>query len=264
MRGVILAGGTGTRLKPLTDVINKHLLPVYNKPMIFYPLTTLILAGITEIAIVCNRDDLGSFHKLLNDGKNLNLDIQYFIQEEPNGIAGGILACKQFVEGEKFCLILGDNLIYGPGLGRNLISKVAGEGATILAHSVSNPENFGVIKFNPDGEPVSIQEKPLRFVSNWAVPGVYFYDATAVSRISELRPSPRGELEISDLNRSYLESKDLTVVKMPLGTAWLDLGSFASLLQAGQFIQIIEERQGIRIGDPNIASLEMGSSIEAS
>jgi glucose-1-phosphate thymidylyltransferase len=263
MRGVILAGGTGTRLKPLTDVINKHLLPVFNKPMIYYPLTTLMLAGITEIAIVCNREDLESFRKLLGDGKHLRLEIQYFIQNEPNGIVGGILACKPFVEDRKFCLILGDNLIYGPGLGRNLVSKVAETGATILAHTVSNPNEFGVIEFNTADEPISIQEKPKEFVSSWAIPGIYFYDATALTRISDVRPSERGELEISDLNRSYLESKDLTVVKMPMGTAWLDLGSYGSLLQAGQFIQILEERQGIRIGDPKIAAFELRVKLES-
>jgi len=264
MRGVILAGGTGTRLKPLTDVINKHLLPVFNKPMIYYPLTTLMLVGITEIALVCNHEDLESFRKLLGDGKHLNLNIQYFIQDQPNGIVGGVLACKSFIEDEEFCLILGDNLIYGPGLGRNLISKVAKTGATILAYSVSNPDQFGVIEFNLAGDPISIQEKPTEFVSNWAIPGIYFYDSTALARISEVRPSVRGELEISDLNRSYLESRDLTVAKMPLGTAWLDLGSPASLLQAGLFIQILEERQGIRIGDPNIAALEIQTNDESS
>jgi glucose-1-phosphate thymidylyltransferase len=263
MRGVILAGGTGSRLKPLTDVINKHLLPVFNKPMIYYPLTTLMLAGISQIAIVCNREDLGLFRKLLGDGRHLNLEIQYFIQDQPNGIVGGILACKAFIEDRYFCLILGDNLIYGPGLGRNLISKVRDTGATILAHSVSNPEKFGVIEFNVEGNPISIQEKPEKFISNWAIPGIYFYDNTALARISDVRPSKRGELEISDLNRSYLESKDLSIIKMPLGTAWLDLGSSASLLQAGLFIQILEERQGIRIGDPNIAALQMQASNES-
>jgi glucose-1-phosphate thymidylyltransferase len=250
MRGIILAGGSGTRLSPLTDVISKQLLPVYNKPMIYYPLSTLMLAGIKDILLISTPRDLPIFKLLLGDGSKFGISISYEIQDKPNGIAEALIIGEKFLDGKKCALILGDNLLYGPGLGRDLINRIGETGATILAHHISNPKDFGVIEFDLNDHPVRIIEKPQNSKSNWAIPGLYFYDESASRRARKLKPSERGEREISDLNSDYLNDGDLTVIKMPRGTAWLDLGTPESLLEAGKFIQIVEERQGLEVGNP--------------
>ena len=258
MRGIILAGGSATRLRPLTTVVSKQLLPVYNKPMIYYPLSTLMLSGIREILIISTERDLPSFQALLGDGSNLGISLSYKIQHEPKGIAEAILLGKEFIGGKPVSLILGDNLIYGPGLGRDLLNHVNPKGATILAYHVSNPSEFGVVEFDSQDRPVSIVEKPMQPKSNWAIPGLYFYDQTAIERVSQLVPSGRGELEITDLNKSYLKDEQLTVLRLPRGTAWLDLGTPKSLLEAGKFIEIVEERQGLKVGSPEDVAQLLG------
>jgi len=257
MKGIILAGGSGTRLKPLTDIVSKQLLPVYNKPMIFYPLTTLLLAGIDDILIICNPLELEQFKKLLGNGAQFSVKISYDVQQEPAGIAQGILIAENFLNSEPFCLILGDNLIYGPGFGRSLKKYFSNVGATVFAYKVSNPKDFGIVEFDDYERPAKLIEKPSSTNSPWAIPGMYFYDSTAPKRAKSLTPSPRGELEITDLNRMYLEDGLLNVTKMPLGTAWLDLGTPKSLLEAGLFIQLLEDRQGLRIGDPYDVSVAL-------
>ena len=258
MRGIILAGGTGSRLAPLTNVVSKQLLPVYNKPMIYYPLSTLMLSGIQEYLLISTPKDLPQFKSLLGNGKQFGISIEYKEQQEPKGIAEALILGERFIRSNKSALILGDNLLYGPGLGRDLTNKIGKSGATILAHHVSNPEEFGVVEFDGSDKPIGITEKPKKVISNWAIPGLYFYDETASERAKSLKPSERGEVEISDLNRSYLKDGQLTVVKMPRGTAWLDLGTPGSLLEAGKFIQIVEERQGLRVGDPTEIADLMG------
>jgi glucose-1-phosphate thymidylyltransferase len=250
MRGIILAGGSGTRLSPLTDVISKQLLPVYNKPMIYYPLSTLMLAGIREILLISTPRDLPLFKSLLGDGSKFGISLSYETQDTPNGIAEALIIGEKFLNHEKSALILGDNLLYGPGLGRDLINRVSNKGATILAHHVSNPEDFGVVKFDENDHPIDIIEKPKKSESNWAIPGLYFFDETASARAKKIKISERGEREISDLNLNYLKDGLLYVLKIPRGTAWLDLGTPRSLLEAGKFIQILEDRQGLKIGDP--------------
>jgi len=250
MRGIILAGGSGSRLSPLTDVISKQLLPVYNKPMIYYPLSTLMLAGIKDILLISTPRDLPMFKALLGDGSKFGISISYETQDKPNGIAEALIIGEKFLDREKCALILGDNLLYGPGLGRDLVNRIGDTGATILAHHVSNPKDFGVIEFDSNDNPVRIIEKPQNSESNWAIPGLYFYDESASRRAKNLKPSPRGEREISDLNSDYLRDGKLKIIKMPRGTAWLDLGTPDSLLEAGKFIQIIEERQGLEVGNP--------------
>jgi glucose-1-phosphate thymidylyltransferase len=257
VKGIIAAGGTGSRLSPLTKVVNKHLLPVYNKPMIYYPLTTLILSGVTEIAIACNADDKNLFMNLLGDGGSFGVNLSYFVQQEPDGIVGAIKSCSGFIEGENFTLVLGDNLIYGTGFGRSLSGVRSSVGATIFAYSVANPADFGVVQFDASDNPIALLEKPRHYISSWAIPGLYFYDDSVLARIEKLEKSSRGELEITSLNQSFLDSGDLTVIKMPLGVAWLDLGTPDALIKAGSFIQLIEERQGIRVGDPIEASREV-------
>jgi glucose-1-phosphate thymidylyltransferase len=250
VRGIILAGGSGTRLSPLTDVISKQLLPVYNKPMIYYPLSTLMLSGIKEILLISTPRDLPLFKALIGDGSKFGISVSYESQHKPNGIAEALIIGKKFLTDNRCALILGDNLLYGPGLGRDLINHVSNSGATILAHHVSNPKDFGVIEFDSQNNPQIIKEKPVDTKSNWAIPGLYFYDETASERAEKLNVSARGEKEISDLNNDYLKDGMLTVVKMPRGTAWLDLGTPESLLEAGKFVQIIEDRQGLQIGNP--------------
>jgi glucose-1-phosphate thymidylyltransferase len=253
MKGIILAGGSGTRLNPLTTVISKQLLPVYDKPMIYYPLTTLILAGIEEVLVITRPEDRKSFETLLGDGSKFDIHIQYAIQEKPAGLAQAPLIAEEFLNGEDFCLILGDNFLYGPGLGRNLRNSSKTKGATVFAYSVPNPEDFGVITLDASGTPIEIVEKPKDSKSKLAIPGLYFFDSGAVDICKSLSPSTRGELEITDLIRSYLEIGELTVNVLPIGTAWLDMGSFDSLLAAGEFVRLIQSFQQIPIGDPTSA-----------
>jgi glucose-1-phosphate thymidylyltransferase len=250
MKGILLAGGSGTRLKPLTDVICKQLLPVYNKPMVYYPLSTLMLLGIREILIISDVKNQPHFQSLLGDGSHLGIHIEYEIQLEPNGIAEALIIAENFLAGDSSVLMLGDNLLYGPGLGRDLVNKISQSGATILAHHVHNPSDFGVVTFNEQDIPVKIVEKPDKPESNWAVPGLYFYDESASNKAKRLQKSLRGELEITQLNNMYLAEGNLTVLKMSRGTAWLDMGSPKLLLEAGNFIQIVEDSQGLQVGNP--------------
>jgi len=251
MKGIILAGGSGSRLKPLTNVVSKQLLPVYNKPMIYYPLSTLMLMGIRDILLISNQRSLPMFQELLGNGENFGIHLQYVTQENPNGIAEALIIGEKFLEKSRCALILGDNLLYGPGLGRDLINKVSQSGATVLAHHVQDPSEFGVVKFDENDNPVEIIEKPQVLVSNWAIPGLYFYDATVSQRAKKLEKSDRGEFEISDLNSNYLSEGKLKVLKLSRGCAWLDMGNPKLLLEASNFIQIVEDRQGLQVGNPN-------------
>lgn len=250
MKGVILAGGSGTRLHPLTKVTSKQLLPVYDKPMIYYPLTTLILAGVTDVLVITRPSDGPSFKALLGDGSNLGITISYARQETPAGLAQAPLIAEDFLQGEGFCLILGDNFLYGSGLGRKLQGLNANQGATIFAYKVSNPESYGVVELDSTGKPISIEEKPITPKSDLAIPGLYFFDKNIVEICRNLKPSKRGELEITEAIKEYMLRGKLSVEVLPIGTAWLDMGSFDSLLEAGEFVHIVQSRQGILIGDP--------------
>ena len=250
MKGVILAGGSGTRLHPLTKVTSKQLLPVYDKPMIYYPLTTLILAGVKEVLVITRPEDAPSFTALLGDGSDFGIAISYAAQEKPAGLAQAPLIAESFLDGEGFCLILGDNFLYGSGLGRKLQNLDSIEGAKIFAYKVNDPTQYGVIELDSNGQPVSIEEKPTNPKSDLAIPGLYFFDKDIVEICRVLKPSPRGELEITDVIKEYLSRGKLSVDVLPIGTAWLDMGSFESLLEAGEFVQIVQSRQGILIGDP--------------
>lgn len=250
MKGVILAGGSGTRLHPLTKVLSKQLLPVYDKPMIYYPLTTLILAGVKEVLVITRPEDAPSFKALLGDGSELGISISYAEQEKPAGLAQAPLIAYEFLNGEGFCLILGDNFLYGSGLGRKLQNLESVDGATVFAYKVSDPTQYGVVELDSTGKPVSIEEKPKKPKSDLAIPGLYFFDKDIVGICRALKPSPRGELEITDAIREYMKRGKLSVEVLPLGTAWLDMGSFESLLEAGEFVHIVQSRQGILIGDP--------------
>ena len=247
---MLLAGGLGTRLGPITNVLSKHMLLVYDKPMIYYPLSTLIAAGIREIAIVAKSGDLDDFQALLGNGQNFGVSIEYFVQETSRGIADGLLAAEEFVANENVALILGDNLFYGTGLGTVLEKNQQITGALIYAYRVSNPKEYGVVEFNELGKAISIQEKPKQPRSNFAIPGLYFYDNRAIQFAKELDLSSRGELEITDLNKKYLEIGQLEVQVLPRGSAWLDTGTFGDLLEAGEFVRTIEKRQGLKIGSP--------------
>jgi glucose-1-phosphate thymidylyltransferase len=251
MKGVILAGGTGSRLNPLTAVVSKQLLPVYDKPLIYYPLSTLMLAGIREILIITTHEDQSTFKKLLGFGANFGVTISYAIQEEPKGLAQGILIAKDYLAGEAFAFILGDNLFYGQGLGRELQKFQEIKGAHIFGYSVANPSDYGVATFNDKGQVSQLEEKPQNPNSNIAITGLYFYDSRAVGFAEKLKPSKRGELEITDLNQFYLELGELSCTILPRGTAWLDTGSFNGLHDAATFVRITEERTGLRIGDPS-------------
>ena len=251
MKGVILAGGKGTRLQPLTRVVSKQLLPVYDKPLIFYPLSTLMLAGIKEILVITTPEDHSLFKKVLGSGANLGIRISYAIQEEPKGLAQGILIAKDFLAGQAFAFILGDNLFYGQGLGRELQKFQDIQGAHIFGYSVANPSEFGVATIDDKGQVIQLEEKPQQPTSNIAVTGLYFYDNRAVDFVKSLKPSKRGEIEITDLNNIYLDSGELTCTILPRGTAWLDTGSFKGLHDAATFVRITEERTGLRIGDPS-------------
>jgi len=248
MKGIILAGGSGTRLHPLTLAVSKQLMPVYDKPMIYYPLSVLMMAGINEILIISTPHDLPHFEKLLGDGKSLGCNFQYAVQHVPNGLAQAFVIGKDFIGDDKAALILGDNIFYGAGLGRLLQENQNPDGGVVFAYHVCDPERYGVVEFDANKKAISIEEKPLKPKSNYAVPGLYFYDNEVVAIAANLKPSPRGEYEITDVNKVYLERGKLKVGILDRGTAWLDTGTFASLMQAGQFVQVIEERQGMRIG----------------
>jgi glucose-1-phosphate thymidylyltransferase len=250
VKGVILAGGSGSRLHPLTKVISKQLLPVYDKPMIYYPLTTLILAGVNDVLVITRPEDACSFKALLGDGSELGISISYAEQEKPAGLAQAPLIAERFLNGEGFCLILGDNFLYGSGLGRKLQNLESLDGATIFAYKVSDPTQYGVVELDLAGQPISIEEKPNLPKSDLAIPGLYFFDKNIVGICRTLKPSARGELEITDAIKEYMSQGKLSVEVLPIGTAWLDMGSFESLLEAGEFVHIVQSRQGILIGDP--------------
>ncbi len=251
MKGVILAGGKGTRLHPLTGVVSKQLLPVYDKPLIFYPLSTLMLAGIREILIITTFEDQPLFKKVLGSGAELGIAISYAIQEEPKGLAQGILVAKDFLGGDSFAFILGDNLFYGQGLGRELKKFQSVQGAHVFGYPVADPSDYGIATIDNSGRIVEIEEKPEQPKSNIAITGLYFYDSRAVDFAESLTPSKRGELEITDLNRVYLQLNQLSCTILPRGTAWLDTGSFNGLHDAATYVRITEERTGLRIGDPS-------------
>jgi glucose-1-phosphate thymidylyltransferase len=250
MKGIILAGGRGTRLFPLTKVASKQLLPVYDKPLIYYPLSTLMLAGVQEVLVITTPEDNQTFQNLLGDGSQFGIEIEYLIQHQPNGLAEGIKLAREFLSGESFAFILGDNIFYGTGLGRELMKYQNTTGAHVFGYSVSNPSDYGVAEIGSDGLVISLEEKPSNPKSSIAITGLYFYDEFAVEYANQLKPSPRGELEITDLNRKYLEMNNLQCTILPRGTAWLDTGSFQGLHDAATFVRLTEERTGLRIGDP--------------
>jgi len=258
MKGIILAGGSGTRLHPLTLSISKQLMPIYDKPMIYYPLSTLMYSGIREILIISTPKDLPLFKDLLGNGEKYGCQFEYAVQEAPNGLAEAFIIGADFIGKEKVALILGDNIFYGSGLSKLLQQNNDPKGGIIYAYRVHDPERYGVVEFNDEGHAVSIEEKPTKPKSNFAVPGIYFYDNSVVNIAKNIQPSHRGELEITDVNKEYLKQGKLNVSILDRGTAWLDTGTFQSLMQASQFVEVIEERQGLKIGSIEAAAYEMG------
>lgn len=247
MKGIILAGGSGTRLYPLTKVVSKQLMPIYDKPMIYYPLATLMESGIQEILIISTPEDLPLFKKLLGDGESLGCSFSYAAQEKPNGLAQAFVIGKKFIGDDSVALILGDNIFHGDGLKKVLSQSKNHEGATIFAYQVTDPERYGVVDFDENGKVISLEEKPKNPASNFAIPGLYFFDNSVVDIAAKLKPSSRGEYEITDVNLEYLSRGDLHVKVLERGTAWLDTGTFNSLMEAGQFVQIMESRGGIKV-----------------
>ena len=263
MKGIVLAGGSGTRLHPLTLAVSKQLMPVYDKPMIYYPISVLILSGIKEILIISTAQDLPHFERLLGDGKKYGCSFEYKVQEKPNGLAEAFLIGEDFIGNDCVALILGDNIFYGSGLPSLLRANNKPDGGVVYAYRVKDPERYGVVEFDENFKAISIEEKPLKPKSNYAVPGIYFYDNSVVSIAKGIKPSARGELEITDINTAYLKAGKLQVQILDKGTAWLDTGTFESLMRASQFVEVLEARQGLSIGAIELAAYEMGYINEA-